>query len=215
MSWRGLVAVAALLAAGIVGGFVAGAFLEPDPVTTGAARPVTAADPSVPTIPPAAVEPDSDEDPLPTGLDMTQVSVGTGKNEFIFPAPIGWVRLEPSSNEVKYKVPGNSTNTFVLRVEQVKSQHETIPDIILETKESLEREFEDYDDIAQTHDSLQFSYVYNGFRRFGFITWLDLSRSGQAEAEVALTGREVDVPGMTELNIKVIRGIRAADQSRR
>lgn len=205
----------ALVATGIVGGFATAAYLEPDPITSGAPRPVTAADPSVPTIPPTQVGPDPDEERLQTGLPMTQVSVGSGKNEFTFPAPVGWVRLEPSSNEVKYKLPGNSTNTFVLRVEQVKSQHETIPDILLQTKESLKREFEDYEDIAQTHDSLQFSYVYNGFRRYGFLTWLDLTRSGQAEAEVAVTGRMVDVPGMSELITRVIRGMRAAEEGRR
>ena len=199
----------ALLATGIVGGFAAAAYLEPDPVTSGAPQPVTAVSPSVPTNAPAPLQEDPTEAELGTGLPLRKVSVGSGSNEFVFPAPLGWRRIDPSSNEVKYKLPGNSTNTFVLRVEQVTSQHETIPDILQAAYDDLERDFEDFDEIRRSHDSLEFSYVYNGFRRFGFMTWLDISRSGQAEAEIALTGRAVDVPGMRELMTKVIRGIRA------
>ena len=209
MSWRELVAVVALLAAGIVGGFATAAYLQPDPVTTGAPEPVVAEDPSIPVEPPAPIQQDPTEPALQTGLSMRKVSVGSGNNEFVFPAPVGWRRVEPNSNEVKYKVPDNPGNTFVLRVEQVTSQDQTIPEIVLTQEDTMKREFEDYELLGRTHDSLEFSYVYNGYRRFGFMTWLDISRSGQAEAEIAVTGREVDVPGMRELMTKVIRGIRA------
>jgi len=201
--------MAALLATGIVGGFAAAAYLTPEPVTTGTPSPVTATNPSVPIDPPAPLQEDPTDPALEPGLDMVDVMVGSGNNAFVFPAPDGWRRLEPSSNEVKYKLPDNPSNTFVLRVEQVTSQHETIPDIVKATENDLKHEFEDYELLRRTYDSLEFSYLYNGYRRFGFITWLEISRPGQAEAEIALTGREVDVPGMRDLISKVIRGIRA------
>lgn len=209
MSWRGLVAIVALLAAGIVGGYVAAAYLGPDPVTTGVPDPIAAESPSVPGNPPAEPQEDPTEPALPTDLEMEDVMVGSGRNAFVFPAPVDWTRAEPSSNEVKYKMPGYPGNTFVLRVEQVKSQHEPIPDIVEDTLFELDRDFDEFELIRRTYDSLEFSYLYEGYRRFGFLTWLDISRSGQAEAEIAVTGREKDLTGMRELITKVIRGIRA------
>ncbi len=200
--------MAALLATGIVGGFAASSYLEPDPITTGAPQPVSAEDPRFPTDPAALQQEDPTEPALKTGLEMVDVTVGSGSNAFVFPAPKGWRRLEPSSNEVKYKVANNPANTYVLRVEQVVSEHETIRDIVAATKADLERDFEQVE-VIQTYDTLEYSYVYEGYRRFGITSWLDISLSDQAEAEIAVTGRRVDVPGMEELIAKVIRGIRA------
>jgi hypothetical protein len=209
MSWRGLVAVVALLAAGIVGGYAAAAYLQSSPVKTGAPEPVTAASPSVPVDPPAPLREDPTEAPMAADLPLREVSVGTDNYRFVFPAPRGWSRLETSSNEVKYKLAGNPSNTFVLRVEQVVSQHEQIPDILAARIDDLRRDEQQVEVQVRTYDSLEFSYVHDGYRRFGLITWLDITRSGQAEAEIALTGREVDLPGMRELMPKIIRGIRS------
>ncbi|HXH79931.1 hypothetical protein [Nocardioides sp.] len=210
MGLRGLVAIVALLAAGIVGGFAAAAMLAPEPDTTGIPSPVAGADPSAPGDPPVPLQEDPTEDALPTGLKMEDVKVGSGRNASYFPAPDGWSRSEPSSNEVKYKMPGYPGHTFVLRVEQVTSQHETIPDIVDRTLFELERDpdFEDFQRTKRTHDSLEFNYLFEGYRRFGIIVWLDISRSDQAEAEIAIMGREKDLPGMRDLIVKVIRGIR-------
>jgi hypothetical protein len=209
MSWRGLVAVVALLAAGIVGGYAAAAYLQSSPARTGAPEPVTAASPSVPVDPPAPLREDPTEAPMATDLPLREVSVGTDNYRFVFPAPRGWSRLETSSNEVKYKLAGNPSNTFVLRVEQVVSQHEQIPDILAARIDDLRRDEQQVEVQLRTYDSLEFSYVHDGYRRYGLITWLDITRSGQAEAEIALTGREVDLPGMRELMPKIIRGIRS------
>lgn len=209
MSWRGLVAVVALLAASIVGGYAAAAYLQSSPVTTGAPEPVTAASPRFPVDPPAPLREDPPQAPMETSLPLRQVSIGTDSYKFVFPAPRGWSRLETSSNEVKYKKVQNPNNTFLLRVEQVVSQHEQIPDILASRIDDLKRDEEDYKEIRRTYDTLEFSYVHDGYRRFGIITWLDVNGTDQAEAEIAVTGREVDVPGMRELIAKVIRGIHA------
>ena len=198
----------ALLAAGIVGGFAAAAFLQPSPATSGAPRPVAAASPSVPVDPPAPLRDDPPQEAMQSDLPLRDVSVGTDTYKFVFPAPRGWSRLETSSNEVKYKLAGSPNNTYILRVEQVVSQHEQIPNILASRIDDLRRDEQQVDILLRTYDSLEFSYVHDGYRRFGLITWLDLTRSGQAEAEIALTGREIDVPGMRDLMAKVIRGIR-------
>jgi hypothetical protein len=209
MSWRGLVAVVALLAASIVGGFAMAAYLQSSPVTTGAPKPVTAASPSVPVDPPAPLREDPPQAAMETDLPLREVSVGTDNYKFVFPAPRGWSRSETSSNEVKYKKTGNPSNTYILRVEQVVSQHEQIPDILASRIDDLRSDEQMVDIQVRTYDSLEFSYVHDGYRRFGLITWLDITRSGQAEAEIAITGREVDLPGMRDLMAKLIRGIRA------
>ncbi|WP_157953149.1 hypothetical protein [Nocardioides allogilvus] len=209
MGWRGLVAVATLLAVGIVGGFATAAVLQSSPVTSGAPTPVTAADPSFPVIPPPPLRADPPQPPLETGLPLREVAVGTDNYRFTFPAPRGWSRFETSSNEVKYKKPRNPSNTYILRVEQVITQHETIPDILAARIEDLKRDEEDYTELSRTYDALEFSYVHDGYRRFGIITWLDINGTDQAEAEIAVTGRRVDVPGMRELITRVIYGIRA------
>lgn len=209
MSWRGLVAVVALLAAGIVGGFATAAYLQSSPVTTGAPQPVTAASPSVPVDPPAPLREDPPQAPLETDLPLREVSVGTDNYKFVFPAPRGWSRSETSSNEVKYKRTGNPSNTYILRVEQVISQHEQIPDMVQERVDDLRRDEEQVRVLYRTHDQLEVSYVHDGYRRFALYTWLDITLSGQAEAEIAITGREVDVPGLRDLMAKVIRGMQA------
>ena len=209
MSWRGLVALVALLGAGIVGGYATAAFLQSSPVSSGKPAPVAAASPSFPVDPPAPLREDPPQAALSTGLAMREVSVGTDNYRFVFPAPRGWSRLETSSNEVKYKQTGNPANTYVLRVEQVISQHEQIPDILAARIDDLKRDEDDYTELRRTYDTLEFSYVHDGYRRFGILTWFDVNGTEQAEAEIAVTGRERDLPGMHELILRVIRGINA------
>ncbi|PUA81402.1 hypothetical protein [Nocardioides currus] len=206
MGWRGLGAVAALLAASVVVGFALAAALQSSPVTTGAPEPVVAVNPRFPVDPPTQLRDDPPQPALGRNLPLREVAVGTDNYKFVFLAPRGWSRLETSSNEVKYKKAQNPSNTYILRVEQVVSQHEQIPDILASRIVDLRRDEEQVKVIRRTYDTLEFSYVHDGYRRFSIITWLDVTRSGQAEAEIAVTGREVDVPGMRDLIDDVIFG---------
>lgn len=213
MSWRGLVAVVTLLAAGIAGGFVMADQLRSTPATSGAPEPVVASDPSIPVDPSATLRDDPPQPPLGSDLPMRDVSVGTDAYKFIFPAPRGWTRIDTVSNEVKYKMANYPTNTYLLRVEQVTSDHETIPDSVASRIEDLERDEQQVNITKRTYDTIEFNYVHDGYKRYGIITWKDLTGSQQAEAEVALTGRSVDVPGMEDLWAKLVldreNGIRA------
>ncbi len=209
MSWRGLVAVVTLLAAGIVGGFAIAELLQPSPATTGEPQPVTASDPSFPSDPRQALEDDPPQPALQGNLPMRQVSLGSEIDRIVFPAPRGWSRLGQLSNEVKYKKPNNPNYTYVMRVEQVTSDHESIPDSIINRIEDLRDDEEQVRILYRTHDRLEVSYVHEGYRRFALYTWLDVRLSGQAEVEIAITGRSVDVPGMRDLMTRVIYGMDA------
>lgn len=195
-----------VLAVGIVGGFALAAELRSPPVTTGAPEPVVATGPSFPIDPPTPLRDDPPQAAMGTMLPLREVSVGTDNYKFVFPAPRGWSRLETSSNEVKYKLAGNPTNTFILRVEQVVSQHEQIPDILAARIDDLNRDEEQVNITNRTYDTIEFDYVHDGYRRYGIITWMDVTSSGQAEAEIAFAGRKVDVPGMRDLRDAIVNG---------
>lgn len=207
MSWRGLVALVALLAAGIVGGFVTAAQLESTPSTTGAPEPVTAQDPQFPIEPVLPVKDDPPQPALKLDLPMRLVSVGSPPDRVVFPAPRGWSQLGKLSNEVKYKQPGNPTNTYVLRVEQVTSDHEQIPAMVKQRLADLRRDETQVKRRFYSYDQLEVSYVHDNYRRFALYTWIDVRRSGQAEVEIAVTGRQKDLPGMRDLMTKVIKGL--------
>lgn len=208
MSPRGIVALVALLATGIVGGFSAAAYLDEPTVISGANEPVEASSPSIP-VDPELLKPDPTEPPMGVGLTTTTASLGSGDYRITFPVPQGWKRLDSGSSEVKYKVPGNPSQTFVLRIEQVDGLNKSIPDLQQQREDEFRRQQQDVDKppTSQTYDTLQFSYVYEGYKRFTYFSWLDLSRSGEAEVEIQLTGREVDVPGMEALLKKIQYGL--------
>lgn len=209
MSWRGLVALVALLAAGIVGGFATAELLQPSPDTTGAPQPVTAESPSFPSNPRQPLEPDPPQEALQPNLPMREVSLGSGGDRIVFKAPRGWSRLGQLSNEVKYKKPNNPNYTYVMRVEQVTSDHETIPFMVEDRIADLRRDETQVKVLYRTHDQLEVSYVHENYRRYALYTWLDVRLSGQAEVEIAVTGRAVDVPGMRELMARVVRDMDA------
>ena len=64
--------------------------------------------------------------------------------------------------------------------------------------------------VERTANTLEFTYVSEGFLRHGFLTWLDLRGTGFAEVEIAVTGREVDARGARQLISRVAAGMRQA-----
>ena len=208
MSWRGLVAVVTLLAAGVVGGYAMADQLRSTPPTSGAPEPVVASDPSIPVDPSSVLRDDPSQPALGVNLPMRDVSVGTDAYSFVFPAPRGWTRIDTVSNEVKYKRANYPTNTYVLRVEQVTSDHESIPDSLASRIDDLRRDEQQVNITNRTYDTIRFNYVNDGYKRYGIITWKDVTRSDQAEAEIAVTGRAADMPGMEALWNRVVQEIR-------
>ena len=127
---------------------------------------------------------------------MTTGTMGTGKFEIFFPVPRGWRTNANASNETKWKAPGTSNNSYVMRVEQIDSQDITIEDAIDIRVERLRAEQEDVVIVDRGASSLEYTYRSNeGNARHSFMRWLDLDASGQADVEIVVHGRERDVPG--------------------
>lgn len=199
----------ALLAAGIVGGFATAAQLESSPPTTGEPKPVVAQDPSYPIDPTQPIKPDPPQPALGMGLPMRTVSVGAPPDRVVFPVPRGWGQAGAAlSNQVKYKVPSNPNNTFILRVEQVTSDHETTAEMVKEKLDQLRADETQVKLSFRSIDQLEVSYVHDSYRRFALYSWIDVRGSGQAEVEIAITGRKKDLPGIRELMTKVIVGMK-------
>ena len=211
MDWRGPAVLVALLAIGTGSGYAASAGARDTTLGTGSAAPVPAERPEFPVeaeLPPAK---DPDDPALQPGLRMGTQTRGTGKFEITFPAPVGWTTNANATNEWKWKQPGTSNNTYVMRIEQINSQDITIEDAIDVRIERLEREQEDVDILDRGTDSLEYTYRSNeGNARHSFMRWLDLDQSGQADVEIVVHGRERDVAGAGDLIRRVSEGMRGA-----
>jgi hypothetical protein len=133
--------------------------------------------------------------------------LGNGGFKLAYPVPVGWARLSSATKEVKWKKPRNPADTFILRIEQVVAREDTITEMLEERIPDLEDEKTRFHIVERTADSLEFTYVSDGFARHGFLTWLDVRGTGLADVEVAVTGREVDAEGAAELIERVTSGM--------
>ena len=211
MDWRGPAVVVALLVIGTGSGYAASAGTRDTSLGTGTAAPVPAESPEIPVEADLPFAKDPDDPALEPGLAMQTETRGAGKFEITFPAPVGWTTNANATNEWKWKQPGSSNNTYVMRIEQINSQDITIEDAINVRMERLEREQEDVVILDRGSDSLEYTYRSNeGNARHSFMRWLDLDRSGQADVEIVVHGRERDVPGTSDLIRRVADGMRGA-----
>ena len=200
-----------LLAVGAGSGYAASAQTRDTSIGAGVPAPVPLEDPDLPVEKPRPYTPDPDDPPLEPGLPMTMGTMGTGKFEILFPVPRGWRTNANASNEMKFKAPGTSNNSYVMRVEQIDSQDITIEDAIDIRVERLRAEQEDVVIVDRGASSLEYTYRSNeGNARHSFMRWLDLDQSGQADVEIVVHGRERDVPGARDLTRRVSEGMRGA-----
>ena len=211
VEWRGPAVVVALLAVGAGSGFAAAAQTRDATIGSGVPAPVPAARPELPIEAPRPYSADPDDPPLQPGIELTPATLGSGKFEITFPAPAGWRTNANATNEWKWKKPGTSNNTYVMRIEQINSQDITIEDAIDIRIERLDDEQEDVSIKDRGANSLEYVYRSNeGNRRHSFMRWLDLDDSGQADVEIVVHGREVDVAGTEDLIRRVAEGMRGA-----
>lgn len=211
MEWRGPAALVALLAIGAGGGYAASSQSRDGSIGTGVPTPVPAEAPEMPVERPQPPVPDPSDPPLERGIAMAPQKVGTGKFEITFPAPVGWSTNANASNEWKWKQPGTSNNTYVMRIEQINSQDITIEDAINIRIERLRDEQDDVVIVDRGAETLEYTYRSNeGNARHSFMRWLDLDASGQADVEIVVHGREKDVPGARDLIRRVAEGMEGA-----
>jgi hypothetical protein len=203
VTWRGPIVLALLLALGVGGGYVASWALGGHPQAVGAAQPVTAASPSLPVDPVPELFADPAFDPLPTDLELVRQEVGRGDFRLSLEVPKGW-RVSPNSlSEWQWRPPDFEPFGYYMRVEQVLSNRRSIDWTLDRRIDELNEDEAAVKVIEQTDDSLHFSYVTSNHLRHGFLTWLDLSGSDNAQVEVAVTGRKADVEGMADLISRV------------
>lgn len=201
----------ALLAIGAGSGYAASAQSRDASVGSGVPAPVPAERPEMPVEAPLPYAEDPDDPPLEPDVPLEPSTVGTGKFEITFPTPVGWSTNANASNEWKWKKPGTSNNTYVMRVEQINSQDITVEDAIDIRIERLRDEQQDVVILDRGAESLEYTYQSNeGNARHSFMRWLDLDASGQADVEIVVHGREVDVAGARDLIRRVADGMRGA-----
>jgi hypothetical protein len=211
VEWRGPAVLVTLLAIGAGGGYAASAQSRDSSIGSGVATPVPAQAPEMPVEAPQPPVPDPTDPPLEPDIEMAPQKVGTGKFEITFPAPVGWSTNANASNEWKWKKPGTSNNTYVMRIEQINSQDITIQDAINIRIERLRAEQDDVVIVDRGAETLEYTYRSNeGNARHSFMRWLDLDQSGQADVEIVVHGRERDVPGTSDLIRRVAEGMRGA-----
>jgi hypothetical protein len=211
VEWRGPVALVALLAIGAGSGYAASAQSRDGSIGSGVPTPVPAEAPEMPVEAPQPPVPDPTDPPLDPGIALAPQKVGTGKFEITFPAPVGWSTNANASNEWKWKKPGTSNNTYVMRIEQINSQDITIEDAINIRIERLRAEQDDVVIVDRGAETLEYTYRSNeGNARHSFMRWLDLDASGQADVEIVVHGREKDVPGARDLIRRVAEGMQGA-----
>jgi hypothetical protein len=199
--------LALLLAIGVAAGFGVSWALGENPSGTGPAAPVPAS-PSLPVDPVPELLPDPDTPPLATGLPLVRQSVGAGDFRMTLPVPEGWSYFENSLNEWQWRPPDQPNFGYVLRVEQVLSNRRSIAWTLDRRLAELREDESNVEVLAQTRDSLHFTFVTANHLRHGYLRWLDLTGSDNAQVEIAVTGRERDDPGMADLIARVGSGVR-------
>ena len=201
----------ALLAIGAGSGYAASGQTRDATIGAGVPAPVPAQRPELPIEAPTPYADDPDDPPLLPDVPLTPVRLGSGKFEITVPVPVGWRSNANASNEWKWKKPGTSNNSYVMRIEQIDSQDITIEDAIDIRIERLRKEQDDVVIVDRGSATLEYTYRSNeNNARHTFMSWLDLDASGQADVEIVVHGRERDVAGTRDLIRRVSEGMRGA-----
>ncbi len=188
-----------LLALGVGGGFGASWSLGDRPLGEGAAAPVSAASPSLPVDPVPELLPDPDFAPLEPGVELERQRVGIGDFGLSLLRPAGW-RFSPNSlTEWQWRPADFQSFGYYMRVEQVISNRRSIDWTLDRRIDELVEDEAAVKVRSRTANSLHYTYITSNHLRHGFLTWLDLTGSDNAQVEIAVTGRAADVSGMSEL----------------
>ena len=192
-----------LLALGVGGGFGASWAFGENPPSEGAAAPVTAASPSLPVDPVPELFADPDFPALEPGIELVRQRVGTGSFGLSLKVPRGWRFSTNSLTEWQWRPPDFATFGYYMRVEQVISNRRSIDWTLDRRNDELVEDETAVTIRSQSANSLHFTYITSNHLRHGFLKWLDLTGSDNAQVEISVSGRARDVPGMSELITRV------------
>ena len=209
MTRRRLV-LSALLLAGVGGGFVGSLAIAGGSSSSGTAAPVAAQSPSLPVDPVPELLPDPTTAALSPGIRLVRQQVGAGDVRMTVPVPRGWRFSVSSLHEWQWRPPDQPDFGYVLRVEQVLSNRRSIDWTLDRRVDELAEDGGDATILGRGADSLHFSHVTSNHLRHVHVRWRDLTGSDNAQVEIAVTGRQVDDPGMADLIARVAAGVELA-----
>jgi hypothetical protein len=183
---------------------------RPDPSSSGTARPVPAAAPSVPTDDPFA--PDIDYAPLGEEVDsFVTYRMGTRLQTWEFDVPAGWVAYavtrsgdEPISpdriaryDEVRFRPEGEPLiGGYSLRVKAIDN-HKSPLDELTVKESDIERMYDDVEVLEKDDEAIYLTFrAENDTLRYNFFRWFTAEEDVEATLEMSVAGREVDEPGL-------------------
>lgn len=205
-SAQGMTLLGLLVAVSVTAGFGVSMAVAEHPAGGGPATPVVAQSPSLPVDPVPELLPDPATPALEPGIDLVRQQVGSGDFQMTLPVPRGWTFSPNSLNEWQWRPPGQPDFGHVLRIEQVLSNRRSIDWTLDRRIDELDEDEDNLEILDQTDNSLHFTYVTANHLRHGYLTWLDLTGSDNAQVEIAVTGREVDDAGMADLIDRIAAG---------
>jgi hypothetical protein len=219
-----VLALVVLLLAGVAGGFAVARATAPGTTRTAVAAPLPAS-PALPVDPSTPPATDIDYPTLEPGLTYVPEVLGRGAFAWDYRVPDGWKRYGAEEglavDEYRWRPPDEPTvGGYSVRVKLVNS-HQTPAQMLAAKRAALEdapdsqESFPGFTVLAQTDDTLAFSYRvprsqslrYNTFR------WLTPSGSDEAGVEMSVVGRERDRAGLDDLLAKVSASFRLHSES--
>jgi len=201
--------VAVVLAVGLAAGALLSLVTDDRPGADGPAAPLEAATPTFPGERTWTPLPDPDLPPLPADVPLAEQLLGQGGAADTVAVPEAWKRDDRFANETIWHPYGYPRWTYFLRVEQVSSRHADAETLRDERVERLDSDFDDPELLEVGEDTLWLSADNAGHLQHSLIGWVDLEPAdGEADLEVAVVGRERDLPGMRELLEAVRAGAR-------
>lgn len=200
--WIGLALALALVGAAAGYGI---AHATRDLPMTASAEPMPAVSPSYP-VNEYSVAPDPETAPLATDLPLRPVRLNDGTPRLHAEVPVGWQRVGLAGGQTwNFSVFANPTNTYVLRIGLLVGTRQSVT-VAKGARISALNDAEANGGLshlvieADDDDSFVATYVDNGdYRRVTMERFIPYAGSTSAFASVAITGREVDRPGMVDL----------------
>jgi hypothetical protein len=212
MLWRVLAVAVVLLGVGVVGGYAVAQRGDEGPSVGGVPSPVAAERPAAPTPPVVEVLDDPGAAPLEPGIALGERTLRTQRYALDLEAPVGWMqnRLTDKNSTWTFIPQPYTSNTYFLRVGIVVGDQESVPvkkeGRISALEEAVRNEdLQDLQILAQTPDTIEYSFVLGNYRRFTHEQWVSFGgdANNTAYAVAAVTGREADREGLRDLLTRV------------
>jgi hypothetical protein len=229
MSVRGLVVALLCGALGLGIGALVGRVTEPRTTEAGAAFPIGAVSPSVPSDPPSTIpiKPDITFRTLSAALPLPPPDhvIGNDLATWHYRIPAGWqayavcstpgecqppmttdtpltARQAARQPEVRFRPPDEPpVGGYSLRVKILDNNLGLNPGQMVSTKiQGFKQSYEHFQRLRQTPSAVYFTYIdENDHLRYNYFQWFAAAPSTTATLEMSVAGRAQDVPGLKAL----------------